>query len=328
MADREFVFGNPKVRALITENFVPLAMDDWYLRRQDDAHGSFFRDVANQGPRKGEGGGTRQGRYAFSASGKLLGFNNNRSPERIVAMLDTALERYRKLPLEEKSPKVETNASRDSEFLREPPKGGAVIKVYTRVLKQNSDQGALQRCKLPAEPDGRFRHNGFGASIDHCWLRQEDIESLAPSKTKAGETISIPEAIAIRIARFHLADNTRGEPPHWRKGEIRQLDLIGKVAENGRVRIDGHIHLETKDGKRGFQGKALGGYSLTGSVLSDFELVVVGEHWGEGRYTGGARPGKNPIGFSFALVADPKPADRIPPQGSRWLDGYYEAHRR
>ena len=40
-----------------------------YQRRRQDAEGEFFRKVADQGPRKGKGGATRQGIYCFTASG-------------------------------------------------------------------------------------------------------------------------------------------------------------------------------------------------------------------------------------------------------------------
>ena len=132
MADREFVFGNPEVQKLIIEKFVPLAMDDFYLRRQDDTAGRFFRRVADQGPRKGKGGATRQGRYAFTASGTLLGYNNNRGPERILAMLRDALAKFEALSAEEDRARVSDGEKweRDKRFARNPPKNGAVIKVF------------------------------------------------------------------------------------------------------------------------------------------------------------------------------------------------------
>ena len=59
MADREFVFSNPAIQKLIREKFVPLAMDDWYLRRQNDEHGKErasglgHRFIARQVPQNG-----------------------------------------------------------------------------------------------------------------------------------------------------------------------------------------------------------------------------------------------------------------------------------
>ncbi|MCP4848869.1 MAG: hypothetical protein GY899_13080, partial [Verrucomicrobiaceae bacterium] len=73
-------FSNPDIINTIRENFIPATDNDWYNRRRQDAAGKFFRSVAAQGPRKGNG--TRQGHYILTASGKLLGYNNNRSLER------------------------------------------------------------------------------------------------------------------------------------------------------------------------------------------------------------------------------------------------------
>ena len=53
------------------EQFVPVTADDWYQRRRQDAEGKFFRQVADQGPRKGQGGSTRQGIYVLTADGEL-----------------------------------------------------------------------------------------------------------------------------------------------------------------------------------------------------------------------------------------------------------------
>ena len=81
MIDRLSTFSNPEIIKLINDNFIPVAENDWYQRRREDAVGKFFRGVADQGPRKGEGGSTRQGHYAFTAGGKLLAYNNNRGAD-------------------------------------------------------------------------------------------------------------------------------------------------------------------------------------------------------------------------------------------------------
>ena len=64
-------FADPEIVRMAREDFVPVAADDWYERRRNDAEGDFFRRVADQGPRKGEGGSTRQGIYCLTADGKL-----------------------------------------------------------------------------------------------------------------------------------------------------------------------------------------------------------------------------------------------------------------
>ena len=54
-----------------------------------------------------------------------------------------------------------------------------------------------------------------------------------------------------------------------------------------------------------------------------FDMVCLGEFWGEGNYTQGAPQGKFPLAISFTLADGTDIADRVPPQGSRgWLQGY------
>ena len=135
VADREFVFSRADVQKLLRENFVVVAADDWYQRRQNDAVGRFFRSVADQGPRKGAGGATRQGRYTFSASGKLLGFNNNRDPQRIIAMLQDSLRKFRALPPTERTPGAAQVQSlplsaRDKRYARALTKDIIPVKVH------------------------------------------------------------------------------------------------------------------------------------------------------------------------------------------------------
>ena len=328
MADREFVFSNPAVQKLIVEKFVPLAMDDWYLRRQEDEHGKFFMAMTKESPRGDVGENTRQGRYVFTAAGKFLGFDNGRSPEQIVAMLRRSLIIWEKLTDAEKHPVGGIGeVKQEPQFDRPLPKNGAVVTVYTRVLDRRSD-GSLVACTPVPVPEGRYEHRGFGAAIDHLWLNANDLKVLLPpSGAKAGIAIPFPAAIAQRIARYHLADNTRGEPPHWKKDEVKKVEFVATPESATRAKLSGAVHLETKDGKRGFIGVLDGWMESTDGTLTAFEAAVTGDHWGESALTRGARQGKSPLGFAFVLTPEPKPADSVPPQASRWLEGYYEPER-
>lgn len=323
------MFSNPTIKKLISDEFIPLAMDDFYLRRQQDAAGEFFRKVADQGPRKGEGGATRQGRYVFSTDGTLLGYNNNRSPERILSMLREALRKFSALP-DTATPSLAATPA-DTRYQRLAPGGGAIVKVFTRVLEESkSAPSGFQHCTVAEHDTRSFKQRGFGAAIDHLWIQQSEIQSLANTisqHAESGTSFPLPGPIRARIARFHLADNTRGEPPHWKKNDIRSAAWICMPsAKSGNVKVTGDIHLETADGERGFKGNVLGDITIRDNAISQFDLVVLGDFWGEGRYTMGARPGKNPIGFAFTLPDKLTSADQIPPQGARWLEGYYKAH--
>lgn len=319
------------MQELLREHFVSVAADDWYQRRQDDALGRFFREVASQGPRKGAGGSTQQGRYVFSASGKLLGFNNNRDPERILRMLRDSLAAFEALPEQERAPGAVTipalaPTDLDQRYSRIPPADGLVVKVHARVLEQDPQSGRFVACGTPGKNTSTYRHNGFGASTDHLWITAPETEALLGALRDGGK---VPAPVAVRLARFHLVDNTRGEPPHWRREEIRSLRLTGKPIEGNpdRLSLTGQFHLETADGSRGYQGALRGVVEVQSGVVKRLDLVALGQHWGEGPYTGGARPGKTPLGIAFTLGDPEAPADRVPPQGIRWEDGYYQADR-
>src|SRR5262245_14476703 len=125
---------------LATKDFIPVAGDDWYQRRREDDEGTFFRSVANQGPRKGAGGSTRQGIYLFTASGKLLAYRNHRAPKVMLDTVRLALRRWNALPAEERKPgavKVPELGKVDARYVRTPPPGGLVLNVFTRILDED-----------------------------------------------------------------------------------------------------------------------------------------------------------------------------------------------
>src|SRR5262245_25182331 len=108
------------------DRYVAVAGDDWYQRRRQDAEGKFFRGVADQGPRKGEGGSTRQGIYLFTADGKLLGYRNHHDPNVMREVLRQGLREWDKLPETRRRPgavKVPDRGKGDARYTRTPPAG-------------------------------------------------------------------------------------------------------------------------------------------------------------------------------------------------------------
>src|SRR6476646_3918767 len=104
---------------LAGKEFIPVSGDDWYQRRRQDAEGEFFRKVADQGPRKGQGGSTRQGMYIFTPSGKLLTYRNHSDPDVMRGELQKALKAWKQLPDDERRPgavKVEDWAKVDDRY--------------------------------------------------------------------------------------------------------------------------------------------------------------------------------------------------------------------
>src|SRR5262245_63634127 len=128
---------------MATEDFVPVTADDWYQRRRQDAEGEFFRKVANQGPRKGEGGATRQGIYVLTADGELLSWKNaGQNADVTRDELKRALERFKKLPASRREPgavEVGESGKPDPAYTSTPPPGGLVVSVSTRTLDPAGD---------------------------------------------------------------------------------------------------------------------------------------------------------------------------------------------
>ncbi len=316
---------------MAASDYVPVAADDWYQRRRQDAEGEFFRAVADQGPRKGEGGSTRQGIYCLTAAGRLLAYKNaGQAPEVMREVLRDGLTAWRALPEADRRPGAvvvpgETGQV-DDRFSRRPPAGGLVLDVFTRALDRNDDGKSYSDadCSLGG---------GDEAARDHLWLTRDEWRSLVPAKPVVGQLAPVPAAIVRRIARFHLVDDTRGEPPFWSRDELRTADLTATVeaATPGeiRLRLDGRARLATDAdparADRGYDARLLGylTHDRKADALTRFDLVAVGDHWGEGPHTRGARPGRTPLGVAFAIVEGDGPADAIPPQAAREANEYF-----
>ena len=187
----------------------------------------------------------------------------------------------------------------DARYNPKPPEGGLVVRVQSKVL------GGYEKT------EDRWRKIFQDTlSRDNLWVTKEEQDALAAGR--------IPPALQKRIARYHLVDNTRGEPPMWKADEIRSIEFSLK---DGRLR--GSVHLETASGERGYKVSLLGHVEKKNGKITRFDLVARGDFWGEGTYTRGAPKGRFPLGASFTLPDGSDIADGVPPQGSRgWVRGY------
>ena len=293
MLDRESTFADPAIVKLLQTRFIPVAIDQAYQRRQKDNEGKFYQKIANQGPRK-VGRGTTQGLYTADASGKLLAFTNNRGAQRVQRMIQTALAKYRSVKVA-----AITKGTPDARYNPKPPKGGLVVRVTSKVL------GGYE------EPENEYRKI-FQQSLgrDNLWISANEHTALAKGQ--------LPQSLLKRLARFHLVDNTRGEPPMWRENEIKKLD--GKIT-NGQLRAT--VQLKTAKGDRGYDAQLFGKIEAKNGKVIRLDIVAKGQFWGEGTYTRNAPKGKFPLAIAFTLANAKNAADTIPPQGSRgWLPGY------
>lgn len=293
MLDRESTFADPAIVKLLQTRFIPVAIDQAYQRRQKDNEGKFYQKIANQGPRK-VGRGTTQGLYAADASGRFLGFNNNRTPTRVLGMMRSALQKHRPV----KAAAI-AKGTPDAHYNPKPPKGGLVVRVTSKVL------GGYE------EPDNEFRRI-YQTSLgrDNLWIRANEHAALAKGQ--------LPQSLLKRLARFHLVDNTRGEPPMWEPNEIKKLE---GTLRNGQLRAT--VHLRTTKGDRGYEAELLGRIETKAGKVTRLDVVAKGEFWGEGTYTRRAPKGRFPLAIAFTLADGKDAADTIPPKGSRgWVRGY------
>lgn len=326
-------FADAEVIKMARDRFVPVAADDWYQRRRKDAEGAFFRKVSDQGPRKASGeNGTRQGIYVFTAGGRLLAFRNHSDPAVMRQVLRQSLAAWDRLPENERRPgavRVEASAKLDERYLRRPPKGTTIVDVFTRILERDGKDG--------------YRHGtcefvgGDRAAHDRLWILPDEIRGLAAGDLKVGAVLPIPERLLYRIARFHLVDDTRGEPPHWERREVHRAELRATVTKATRdsveLTLEGNFLLaagaDPKTSKRGYEASLLGYVAIDRrkNVPTRFDLVVLGEHWGEGPFTRQARPGRSPLGIAFSLSPGDTPSDAVPPQAARSLPVYLRPER-
>lgn len=328
MAGRAFAFADPEIIRLTHTAYVPVSADDWYQRRREDAEGDFFRKVASQGPRKGKDGETMQGIYVLTADGELLAYTNaGQDVKAIREQLRRGLEKWNALPAKRRDAcavTIEPHGKLDANYTRIVPKGGLVARAHARILDKTAD-GYMKGITTVGGSNK--------ASRDFLWLTAEEVRQLAPTKPEKDITYPMPAKIAERIARFHLIDNTRGEPPMWQKSELRKqtfMMTVVKVTEYAiELRLGGEVLLcndaDPMKANRGYEATLHGKlvYQPSKQRFTMFEIVAIGEHWGDGDYTRkGTRPGKALLGIAFGLADPANAADRVSPQGIRDRNAY------
>ncbi len=324
---RVSAFADPEIIKLASEKFIPVTVDDWYQRRRQDAEGKFFIKVANQGPRKGQGGSTRQGIYCLTADGELLAFKNaGNSTEATREQLTLALAKFGKLPANRRLPgavAIEAFGKPDANYVRTPPVNGLILRVHGRILDNKDGEICKASCDFPG---------GDRASRDFLWLTANEWKALIP-KPELGHTYSLPASVKKRIARFCLIDNTRGEPEFWKGADVRKADFTLKVTEITAEKIEVSLvgnALLADDGdlavsKRGYDCSLHGRltFDVAKAKFTRFDAMALGEHWGATTYTQkGVRPGRAFYGVAFGLPQVERQGDRVSPQAAREWNEY------
>lgn len=296
MLDRASSFQDRETVELLTQRYVPVALDVWYHERRKDPEGDLYRKIVTQ--RKNlRPGRTTQGFYIATPSGELLNGWNNRNPERLKKRLKLALAGYAS-----DRASFAPQTSKDRRFERPIPKGAVVVDVRSRIEKADwGDEGSRWQ---------RIHRKAIGR--DHLWITDAEHKAIL--------TGTWPKTLTRRIARYHLIDNTRGEPPMWAPGEVREASLTLDAGK-----LVGRIRLQTEDETRWYDAAVLGFVAVADGKLARLDIVVRGTFFGEGRWTSGAPKKPFTLAIAFGLADPDLAASRVPPQGARSLRNYLEA---
>lgn len=264
---------------------MPVAVDQHIHRHLKDDEGALFAAVLKQA---GRGlGGYSQGVYIFDPAGNLLAFSNTADAGHVKRLMAKALASFQPAaaPKPDATPKSAPAGS--------PPEGTMIALVTSKVL------GGYEKV------EGR-RTAIHAASLgqDHLWMRADEAAALAGGV--------LPESLAQRIVRYHLVDNTRGEPPFWRSDEVQSMKLA--LADGA---ITGTVELRSRDGARRYRAEVRGEVASEEGRLTRFDLVALGRFEGEGRYTRGAPPGEFPFAVAIRLVESRRAVDLVVPGAAR-----------
>ena len=192
MAGRRSVWNDPRVVEK-ARNFVPATDEVWRLQRHPDRECQFFRQqVAG---RRTPIGGSWQGLYIFSPSGKLLARQNTLLADKALQLMDKGLEAWRTLPEEERNPAEPELYLPDHRWELFYPGKGLVLTSTSRDFPAGMD-----------DPQKRGRWNR-----DHIWFHDSELAEWLPPKLEVGESTELPKSLALRLARFHVVDNISGQ---------------------------------------------------------------------------------------------------------------------
>jgi len=293
----------------LASRFVCAADEVWRLQRGSEAECLFFQRAINAGERITDRG-SRQGTWLLAPDGTLLARVGTRDPERVARVLEEALERWEALP------DIHKRLPQDAQLGGHRWEGSFPVEglVLDRVVRELEADGSPARSWNP----------------DFAWFSAGEVRAMIPAGTAPGVTVRL-DRLALRLARFHLVDNARGQTLPYAAEEVVKAELSGRVASRVGTQLvlvlEGHTDAQAGDTWRlgenlwtprsvvphGIECR-LGGravYDTSTGRFTAFELVGVGRHWGRtamnGRH-GDPSPGR--LAFHFQLAA---PERRIAP---------------
>lgn len=325
---------------------MPLAIDG-RLRNYHDAEAEFLKNSDCGG----------QGRVDIvTAAGKRIGHPELNSKGYLLT-LQKALKQWSALPEAERKPGAVQVPPRGPIDPKRagliPPEGCLIVRVVNRQLEPDGN-GWWRYTKptdyLPHLSDPKIMASDKATLLwtqpanDFLWVTKAEWQALMPADPRPGLDVKVPVSLCERIFRYHL-DPSRGMAEgdsfahvNADAGKLRlTVEAVG--AREVRLRLDGvaklhnpRTHLltykspSTERSKSqvplDYEPRLLGylAYDPMKKAFTRFDVVALGNV--RGRPVGANLLGErvapaNPLGVAFELVANPRPADFLNPQGAR-----------
>lgn len=280
---------------ILQTQVIPAVGNTHELQNQKFEASKWFMEMATSVNSRVKDGVTAQGFYVAGADGKGYGFNNNRTPDRVIDFLQRGMAGFKKDP----PAKVEiTDDAVNSKFARVADPSVSILQVYSRIKPMP------QGCDELNQNIGR----------EFLWIYPEEIQAIREN--------SLPSSLSRRLVRFHLVDNIRGEPEMWKPGEIKRSDFSLKRLGSNRYAITGSFSMNA--GARGLEGTLEAEMTLHPKEdrIAGFKGFASTTAWGAGAYTPRPPAGKFPILFAI-VPATADYAKVTPPTGALYGDWDY-----
>lgn len=179
-------------------------------------------------------------------------------------------------------------------------------------------------------PKGRGRWNR-----DFAWFNRDEARSWMPQKISVGQKHTLPEPLALRLARFHVVDNVSGQEGPYAKADIEhaeiEIEITSVDGNDATIQISGlfrsksdgvyklgetdwrHFPSRTRGVDATLRGEAT--WNIEQRRFSSFRAAAHGKAWGGSGLNG--RRGvtqEQPavIGWYFEQAHD-DPRDRLAP---------------
>lgn len=288
---------------------MPATDEVWRLQGVDDNDASFFQKMASKGHYR-KAGGSRQGIYICSPSGKLLSSINSLKADAVLETIKDGLSKWQSLPkkdrkLSEKNPPEALHRWEDSY-----PENGLVLKCAKSDLLTD-----------PPNLDER----GDRWNMDHVWFNHDEARSWLPENPKKGQIYQLPKKIKDRLFQFHMVDNVRGQTLPFAPKEIKASKLevkIIKVEDSQiQIKINGMSRAIAKgdwllgendwtpshDLDHSMETDILGkaSYDLSINRFIEFEMVAIGKRRGKTQHNGRYySPDTGHVGFLYTLASN------------------------